>query len=177
MTTTSLRRFLLFLFAATLVGCDHGTKALAAVSLARAPLPVFGDVVDVRFTKNPDVAFSMLGRLGIPHAPGLLLAASAVVTVLVTATWWLRSRARRAGLLDHVGYALVLAGAVGNALDRAFRGYVVDIVRVGAWPVFNVADVAVVLGMALLAFAALRGRGRSSGPPSGGARPVETRGA
>ena len=50
---------------------------------------------------------------------------------------------------------LVTAGAVGNYLDRILRGYVVDFMHVEHWPVFNVADIYVTLGVALLAISML----------------------
>ncbi len=152
----TVRRVALLLFALGLVGCDHGTKTLAARELAGAPLSIVSGVVDLRFTRNPDTAFSLFERFGVPLGPGVLVGLATAATLLVALTWLVRARRGHARALDHVGYALVLAGAVGNVLDRAFRGYVVDFVRVGAWPVFNVADVAVVVGMGLLALAALR---------------------
>ena len=62
-----------------------------------------------------------------------------------------------------LGLGLVLGGALGNLIDRIFRapgplqGHVVDFVSVGWWPVFNVADSAIVCGGILGAFLALRG--------------------
>lgn len=58
----------------------------------------------------------------------------------------------------HIGFGLVLAGALGNVVDRLVRGYVVDFIHVTRWPVFKVADIAVVAGVLLLALAALRTR-------------------
>jgi signal peptidase II len=54
------------------------------------------------------------------------------------------------GTLTHVGLGGAIGGATGNLLDRLWRGGVVDFIRVGFWPTFNVADVAIV-GGALLA--------------------------
>lgn len=54
------------------------------------------------------------------------------------------------------GGALVLGGALGNFVDRIGRGYVIDFIHVHGWPVFNVADIAVVVGMGLIALAHLR---------------------
>ena len=51
---------------------------------------------------------------------------------------------------QHVGFAFVLAGALGNVVDRAVRGYVVDFIHVRHWPVFNVADSAITLGVVML---------------------------
>ena len=54
-----------------------------------------------------------------------------------------------------------MAGAIGNYLDRVLRGYVVDFVHVGHWPVFNVADAYITVGCLLLALGSSSyGRGR-----------------
>lgn len=68
-----------------------------------------------------------------------------------------RQRAVRAARATQVGFALVFSGALGNIVDRIARGYVVDFIHVRGWPVFNVADIAVVVGMGLIALAALVG--------------------
>jgi signal peptidase II len=152
-------RLALLVLAVSLVGCDHATKALAESSLAPLPgkvLPLAGHVVALRLAANPDTAFSLFGRLGVPHAPSFLLALAVAATILVGVTWALRARRGEARPIDHVGFALIVAGAVGNALDRGVRGYVVDFVQVAPWPIFNVADVLVVVGMALLALSAFR---------------------
>jgi signal peptidase II len=47
---------------------------------------------------------------------------------------------------------LQLGGALGNAVDRMTRGYVVDFVDIGFWPIFNLADLSIVLGVAILAY-------------------------
>ncbi len=51
-----------------------------------------------------------------------------------------------------VSLGLQLGGAMGNLTDRVTRGYVVDFVDVGFWPIFNVADISIVIGVALLAY-------------------------
>src|SRR5206468_6544533 len=65
----------------------------------------------------------------------------------------------RSGFLVHLALGLQLGGAVGNLIDRIRQGYVVDFVDFGYrsnwWPVFNVADSAIVVGVALLALNAL----------------------
>ena len=155
-----LRRLALALLALGLVGCDHATKAMAEISLGPRPGHALalglGGRVGFRLTANPDTAFSLFGRLGVPHGPHVLLALAVLVTALVVAVWRARTRRGEATTAEHVGFALVLAGAAGNALDRAFRGHVVDFVQLGPWPVFNVADVVVVVGLGLVALSALR---------------------
>ena len=145
----------LLLLTVSLFGCDHATKIAATASLSHERVVnVVSGVLELRYVENHDTAFSLLHTLGIPRTPSLLLAASAIALVGVVAAW-VASRAR-ATRMQHVGFALVLAGALGNVVDRAVRGYVVDFIHLTRWPVFNVADVAVVAGVLLLGAAALR---------------------
>jgi lipoprotein signal peptidase len=81
--------------------------------------------------------------------PALLV--TGAVGVLALGSVLLRARAK-AGL-PVLALLLVTAGAVGNYLDRIFRGYVVDFVQLKHWPVFNVADAYVTLGFGVLAWA------------------------
>ena len=69
--------------------------------------------------------------------------------------------------LEVAGYVLVLGGALGNLIDRLARGYVVDFIHVHHWPVWNVADAWVVLGVGALLLAGLRA---TAPPGSGGSR-------
>jgi signal peptidase II len=55
-----------------------------------------------------------------------------------------------------MGFAMVVAGALGNMVDRGLHGHVVDFIHITRWPIFNVADVAVVAGVLLLALGARR---------------------
>jgi signal peptidase II len=131
-----------------LVGCDHATKHLAAARLAgRAAVTVVDGAVSLRYVENRDSAFGLLHRLTPDVRRPLLVAASLLATAGILALWWSR---RRAGGLAHLAFALVLAGGVGNLVDRALRGYVVDFVHVRYWPVFNVADAYLVVGLGLL---------------------------
>ena len=71
-----------------------------------------------------------------------------------------RAATRSAARLPVIGYALVAGGALGNAIDRVRMGSVTDFVRwslrAHVWPIFNVADVALVIGIVLVAFGHLR---------------------
>jgi signal peptidase II len=51
-----------------------------------------------------------------------------------------------------ISAGLILGGAMGNGIDRILRNYVVDFVDVGFWPIFNIADLSVVVGVAILAY-------------------------
>jgi signal peptidase II len=156
-------RAAILLLTVSLFGCDHATKIAAEASLSGGrTVDIVSGVLELRYAPNPDTAFSLLRNFGIPHTPSLLLAMSGLALVGVIAAW-IASR-KRATRAQHVGFALVLAGALGNVVDRAVRGYVVDFIHITRWPVFNVADIAVVAGMILLMLAALRNRKAPEAP-------------
>lgn len=133
---------------------DLGTKTLAVRNLdPAAPVHVIGDFFTLHLVRNSGAAFSMAtGYTWI-----LTLIAVAVVITIIRFSRKLGS----AGWA--VGLGLVLGGALGNLTDRFFRepgplrGHVVDFLSFGWWPVFNVADSAVVCGAILLVVLTLFG--------------------
>ena len=150
--------WLLLLFTAVLVGCDHGTKLVAQKALEqRGPLRIVRGVLDLRYTENHDTAFSLTRALDFQGKSFVLGAVALYALATIAIFWW---RRRHASRLEQVGYGLIVAGALGNVLDRITRGYVIDFIHVHHWPVFNVADILVALGAGALALAAARGGGR-----------------
>lgn len=107
------------------------------------PVTGFFNLVSVR---NPGAAFSMLADAG--GWQRYFLSGLAVV-VSAFLLWMLTSPLKR---LDAIGYALILGGAVGNAIDRLVYGEVTDFLDFHAsgwhWPAFNGADIAIFLGAA-----------------------------
>jgi signal peptidase II len=135
---------------ALLVGCDHGTKHLAKAHLeGKSAWQLVPGVFDLRYTENTDSAFSLLGKwLGPELRQPLLIGVKlAVVAGLLT---FLLARWSRLGSLERAGALMTLAGGIGNLLDRFARGYVIDFLHLRHWPVFNVADIAITLGILLL---------------------------
>nr|WP_245650144.1 signal peptidase II [Millisia brevis] len=141
------RRTLLFGIAATVLILDIITKVAAVAYLdPRQPVSIIGDVVTLRLIRNPGAAFSMATGM-----TWLLTILAVVVTIVVIriggrlrSRWWV------------LGLGLVLGGALGNLIDRIFRspgpmrGHVVDFFSVGWFPIFNIADSAVVCGAILI---------------------------
>jgi signal peptidase II len=145
------RALLLLLVVVATVGCDRGTKHLASARLMDRPARSYlGDTVRLVYAENPG-AFLSLGadwpewaRRGVL---GFVVAGSLVGIAFVA---W-RHRASRAMTL---GLGLVLAGGSSNLFDRIAWGHVVDFMLLRAGPlqtgVFNVADVAITLGVVLV---------------------------
>jgi signal peptidase II len=98
---------------------------------------------------NPGAAFSFLAQAG-GWQRGFFIALGLVASVFLC---WLISRPHT-GALERVGYAGILGGALGNVVDRVFRGAVVDWLDFHwndwHWPAFNVADIAICVGAACL---------------------------
>jgi signal peptidase II len=125
---------------------DQLTKAWVVAALADGPQSIIGDTVELRLSRNPGGAFSVLTGF----TPLLAVLAVVVAVVLV------RVAQRMTDPVMVVALSLVLGGALGNLLDRLFRspgflrGEVVDFIRIAAFPSFNVADSAITIGAVLL---------------------------
>ena len=139
-----------------LVGCDHATKYAAERQLRDQPSrPVIHNAVALEYHQNHGVAFNNERVLPSSARKPLIFAIGIGAMGLLAVALW-----RRRGKLTVETAALVFVagGAAGNLIDRLARGYVVDFVHVEHWPVFNLADVWLVVGAALLVVAAIRAR-------------------
>jgi signal peptidase II len=128
--------------AAPIVLLDQLTKWRALEALSDGPIHLFW-TLDLRLTFNSGAAFST--------APGLTPFLTAAGVVLVGMLVLMSGSATKTSAAVALG--LLLGGAVGNLSDRLFRdhgGAVIDFVDFGWWPVFNVADTALVCGAILL---------------------------
>jgi len=115
-------------------------------------IAVIPDFWHFRYAENPGAAFSFLGTAGSSlRTPFLLLVAVVAMVFIVV---YYRRTGDKQGLL-RVALAMVFAGALGNFVDRARFGYVIDFIDwhwldKATWPTFNVADSAISVGVALL---------------------------
>lgn len=125
---------------------DQASKVLAEALLPPPPGRVDLGILDLRLVYNEGAAF------GIRGFPGLFIIVGFVVIVLVA-----RALPRTDRLSLGAAYGLICGGALGNMLDRIFRppyfpgGAVVDFIDLRWWPVFNLADIGIVVGAALIA--------------------------
>jgi signal peptidase II len=158
---TRRRPALLYAVAAGVFVVDRVTKAWVEHSLAgRPPVRLIPGVLSLTYTTNSGGAFG-LGR----SAPWLFAGATIVVTAVIVV---FSVRPMRPGVA--VGLGLILGGALGNLADRAlngpgFGGSVTDFIDFQVWPIFNLADSAIVIGALLLAFASLDGSDEKAEAP------------
>lgn len=141
--------FLVLLGVAVLVlALDQLTKAWVLTSLPQdgwwSPLPALWRVFRITHITNSGAAF------GIFPNQGNFFIIIAIVVVLAIVLYY---RYLPAGSwLVRLSLGLQLGGAIGNLLDRIRYGHVVDFVDIGFWPIFNVADLAIVTGVGILAY-------------------------
>ncbi len=155
-------RLLILVLLLLLVSCDHASKGVAKAELeSGGAREVISGLVSLRYVENTDIAFNLLRWVPEPLRFSALLVAGAVA---VAALGFLLLRVRWSVSVPLFALLLVTAGAVGNYLDRIVRGYVVDFVHLKNWPVFNVADVYITVGGAVLAWVLLVRR--RCNPPS-----------
>jgi signal peptidase II len=145
------RKYVLFtVFALISLIFDQWTKVLARQHLrGRGVKVVVPNYFDLRYAENPGVAFSMLQEIPGGRVLLTLLAIAAFVLVIV----YLRKTPNESTRL-HVALGLVGGGAIGNLIDRVLYARVTDFIvwkyYEHDWPVFNIADAALCIGVGLM---------------------------
>jgi signal peptidase II len=140
--------------ALAVLAADVVTKVTVVATLSdRLPVRLLGGFLTLRVYRNPGAAF------GIGQSMTLVFSAIAVGVIV----YILRTSRRIQSAAWAVALGLLLGGATGNLADRVFRwpgplrGFVVDWIEVPHWPVFNLADSAIVCGGVLAVLLAARG--------------------
>ena len=126
-----------------LVGADQLSKYLIdSYMLEGETLPIINDFFHLTYVKNRGIAFGMFqGKLDIISI--------ATIIAIVAIAYYLYKERNKLSMIEKMGFIYILAGAIGNMIDRAFRGFVVDMVDFrGVWSyVFNLAAVWINIGV------------------------------
>jgi len=159
MSTQSARatHFLLALFVVLL---DRWTKRLVAAHIALyTHIQVIPGFFRITHTENTGAAFSLFADSPSHWKTAMLISFSVVAMIVVSVLLWKQSRALT---MTGIALSLILGGAVGNLWDRVASGRVVDFllfyVKSYQWPVFNLADSAIVVGASLLVLEIISGQ-------------------
>lgn len=149
------------LAALLVVAADQLTKLAIVSRFARGEeIDVLGSVLRLGHARNSGAVFGILKGAGQYFAVMSVLAAAIIVLVIYLA--------RDSSALVKIGLGLVLGGAIGNLIDRIRYGAVVDFIDIGIndsvrWPSFNVADLAITVGVVILILFCLRPARRACG--------------
>ena len=120
----------------------------SALSLGQS-IPVIRDIFHISLVYNTGCAFGLFRNQKI----FFILLSAAVVFYIIRDLF---SHGSRYSLSRRVALGLILGGAAGNFLDRLRSGYIIDFLDFRVWPVFNLADSAITVGISLLILEVLR---------------------
>lgn len=120
---------------AAVLGVDQLTKFLVSKSFVGPPVRVIGDFLRITHLQNPYAIFGL--QYKIPLIPLTVLAICAILLILYKS--------------KSLALSLILGGAIGNLIDRMRANAVIDWIDIGVgnlrWPVFNIADLAITIGI------------------------------
>lgn len=128
-----------------LVGLDRLTKFLTVKNFDLGEsITIIPNLLDFTYVKNTGAAFSIL-----ENATWVLSIISVIFCILIAVYFFVKKPKSR---LLKSALVLIFSGALGNAIDRVFLGYVIDFIQTTfiSFPVFNVADIAITVGAVLL---------------------------
>lgn len=114
-------------------------------------IAIAGDVIGLQKAFNDGIAFGL--SLG-PLQTGFIFLAMALIAKVA---WDAQNP------LEQIGFGCILGGGMANIIDRLHDGYVTDMIQIGTFPIFNVADVYINVGVALVLIAALRSSMKTRG--------------
>jgi len=128
------------------VGSDQITKHLISQIISpRESIIIVKNFFYLTLVHNTGVAFGMFKNQTI-----VFIVISIIAIVLILYNMFYQKKYRKLHKLDLVAFSLILGGALGNLIDRLRFGYVIDFLDFRIWPVFNIADSAITIGIILL---------------------------
>jgi signal peptidase II len=133
-----------FIIIAAVVVLDQLAKYLIRTDLVlNSSIPLVDGIFHITYIHNYGAAFSIF-----QNKTGFLISMQLIVIAAVLVYLVIRQKKEHWCLL--LSLSLIAAGGIGNLIDRAANGYVVDFLDFRIWPIFNVADISVCVGCGLL---------------------------
>ena len=141
------RLFLLIVLAS--LAADQYTKYLVSSNMVEnQTISFISGIFDITYVRNTGAAFGIFAgkQLFLSIVTGIMLLALSVYAI---------SQRKKISKLETVSIALIVGGGLGNLITRTIYSYVIDFFNFYFWPVFNVADIAICIGCALLVITVL----------------------
>ena len=134
-----------YIIAVLIVISDQAIKYFIHASMRLSQsIPLISNVLKLTYVRNTGAAFSLfVGFSSYLVVIGLIVAAAVV---------YFHYKGPKKNYYLQIGLAFVLGGSLGNLIDRILRGYVIDYIDITIWPVFNLADIMINVGVILIAY-------------------------
>lgn len=133
----------LFVLPLAVVILDQYSKYIVVENMALGEsIPIIEEVFHLTYILNPGAAFGMFA-----HNRLFFIAIAVIVIGIII---WARREILASPWEVKAGCGLFLGGAIGNLIDRARQGLVIDFFDFRIWPVFNIADIAICIGVGLI---------------------------
>lgn len=124
---------------------DQATKHfIRSTMLEGQSIPVIENIFHITYIENPGAAFGILAN----HRILFLLLTALIVGVMVYLYLCLQNKKS----LTAISLGIVVSGAIGNFIDRFMQGTVTDFLDFRIWPIFNIADIAICVGLVLICY-------------------------
>ncbi|MFA6849154.1 MAG: signal peptidase II [Selenomonadaceae bacterium] len=120
---------------------------IQSMMLVGMSIPVVTDVFHITYILNPGAAFGILEN----QRMFFIL----IGTAILCAAIYFYSYIKKENIFIRYGVSMLLGGAVGNLIDRIRIGYVIDFFDFRIWPIFNIADIAIVVGVGCIVYSVL----------------------
>jgi len=144
---THLDIFLSLFIVSSFVGVDRLTKIFFSHTLSLGEsFVVIRNILHMTLVHNTGIAFGMFKNHGIVF----IIIPVIMIGLLIYNFYHYKHNNEKLSRLYVVAVSLILAGAIGNLIDRILYGYVIDFIDLRIWPVFNIADSAITVGACLL---------------------------
>lgn len=142
--TVSRNTFVFLITIAIVILLDQAAKALLVEFMEPSQsVRVIPGVLKFTYVENPGAAF------GLFAGSKQLIFWVALAIVVATLIWFFYTR-KSESVITFIGLGCIIGGACGNLIDRILRGKVVDFIDLSWWPVFNTADLAIVVGVIII---------------------------
>jgi len=140
---------MIFIIIFSILFLDQFSKTLATKNLLlHRSLPLIKGIFHLTLIHNRGAAFGVL-----KNQAQLFILVSLFAIILIF--WNLKKNRYKKHSLSNISLSFILAGALGNLIDRLTLGYVIDFLDFRIWPVFNIADSAITVGAVLLGISIL----------------------
>ena len=129
---------------------DQAVKHLVRTTMVQGQsIPIIENIFHITYIENPGAAFGILANQRM-----LFLILTAVIVGVMIYLYCSLSNKKS---LTAISLGIVVSGAIGNFIDRFMQGTVTDFLDFRIWPIFNIADIAICVGLALICYFIIKG--------------------